>query len=138
MGKKIVFKASEDITKETIEVGDSFMAYESAIYHESIYQVSVTRVEGATVELACKWFAISDGYDLGMPQHFRLEKNDRVWSFTGKLYKGKVTRKGQYVNTVYKLIRPQSSARSLLTACISILRRWFEIFAIKYYIYTLV
>ena len=105
MGKKIVFKASEDITKETIKVGDSFMAYVASVYHESLFKVSVTRVEGATVDLQCKWFAISEGYDLGQPQHFRLEKGDKVWTFSGKLYKGKVTKKGEYSSTVYKLIR---------------------------------
>lgn len=105
MGKRITFKASEDITKDSIKVGDSFMAYVSGIYDERIFKVSVTRAEGATVDLLCKWFAISEGYDFGLPQHFRLENNDRVWSFSGKLYKGKVTRKGEYSNTVYKLIR---------------------------------
>ena len=105
MGKKIVFKASEGVTKNTIKVGDSFMAYVASFYHESIFKVSVTRVEGATVDLQCKWFAISEGYDLGQPQHFRLEKSDKVWTFSGKLYKGKVTRKGEYSSTVYKLIR---------------------------------
>lgn len=105
MNKRIVFKASEDITKDTIKVGDSFMAYVAGIYDESIYQVSVTLVEGATVELACKWFALSEGYDFGLPQHFKLRKDDKVWTFSGKLYKGKVTKKGQYSNTVYKLIR---------------------------------
>ena len=105
MSKKIIFKASEDITKDTINVGDSFMAYVAGIYHESIFQVSVTKVAGATVELECKWLALSDGYDLGRPQHFRLRKDDKVWSFTGKLHKGKVTQKGEYINTVYKLIK---------------------------------
>jgi len=101
------FKASEDITKESVKVGDSFMAHESRIYSEGIYKVVVTRVEGATVELECKWFALSEGYDFGWPQHFRLKKNDKVWKFTGKLYKGKVTQKGEYINKVYKLIRHQ-------------------------------
>ena len=105
MGKKIVFKTSEDITKDTIKVGDTFMAYVSGIYDESIYQVSVKKVEGATVELECKWFALSQGYDLGWPQHFRLKKDDKVWTFSGKLYKGKVTKKGQYSNTIYRLIK---------------------------------
>ena len=104
-GKRITFKASEDITKDSIKVGDSFMAYVAGIYDERIFKVSVTRVEGATVDLQCRWFAISEGYDFGLPQHFRLEKSDKVWTFSGKLYKGKVTRKGEYSNTVYKLIR---------------------------------
>lgn len=105
MPKKIRFKETEDITKENIKVGESFMAYVKSIYSESIYKVKVIKVVGATVELECKWFALSQGYDFGWPQHFRLEKNDRVWHFTGKLYKGKVTQKREYSNTVYKLIR---------------------------------
>ena len=104
MGKKIVFRASEDITKESIKVGDTYMAYVAGIYDESIYVVTVTKVEGATVDLQCKWFAISQGYEFGFPQHFRLKKNDRVWTFSGKIYKGKVTKKGEYCNTVYKVI----------------------------------
>ena len=37
MPKKIRIKETEDITKENINVDDSFMAYEKSIYSESIY-----------------------------------------------------------------------------------------------------
>lgn len=97
-------KATETITKETIKVGQHYFAYERGIYDERIYKVTVKEVKGASVKLECKWFAYSGGYDFGMERHFRLEKNDRVWEFEGKLYKGKLTEKGEYINTVYKLI----------------------------------
>ena len=36
MSKTIVFKASEDITNDTVEVGDSFMAYVVGIRDERV------------------------------------------------------------------------------------------------------
>lgn len=103
--KKLTFKANENITKETIKVGDSYIAYNKQIYDERIYRVTVTEVNGANVELECKWFAYSGGYDFGFAQNFRLENDDHKWNFSGKLYKGNVTKKGEYINTVYKLIK---------------------------------
>lgn len=103
--ERMKFKANENITKETVKVGDSYVAYENKIYDERIYFVNVIKVNGANVELECKWFAYSGGYDFGAKQNFRLEKNDRKWNFSGKLFKGNVTKKGEYVNTVYKLMK---------------------------------
>ena len=106
-------KEDDTITKQTIKVGDLYIAYERRIYDERIYKVKVTEVNGVNVKLECKWVAYSGGYDFGMSRHFRVEKNDRVWTFEGKIYKGKVTKKGEYSNTVYKLMRMDKFASSV-------------------------
>lgn len=89
--KKIVFKESQEITKETVKVGDSFILYRRSCYSEMLYKVKVLDKKGANVKLECSWFANSDGYDFGFPQRFVLKKTPDKWLLEGRVYKGKLT-----------------------------------------------
>ena len=88
--KKIVFKESLEITKETVKVGDSFILYRHSSYSEMLYKVKVLEKNRAHVKLECTWYAISDGYDFGCPQRFVLKKNNDKWLIEGRIYKGKL------------------------------------------------
>ena len=87
--KKIVFKESKEITKESVKVGDSFMLYRRGCYSEMLYKVKVLEIKGAHIKLECAWFAISDGYDFGLPQKFVLKRTPNKWLLEGRVYKGK-------------------------------------------------
>ena len=106
MVRKKHFKANETITKESIKVGDPYLVYEQGIYDERVFIGTVLDIKGANLKLECKWIAISEGYDFGFPQNFRIYKNDRRWVIEGKIYKGKLTEtaKSGYKN-YYKLMR---------------------------------
>ena len=88
--KKIVFKENKEITKETVNVGDSFILYRRSCYSEMLYKVKVLEKKGAHVKLECAWFADSDGYDFGLLQKFVLKKTPDKWLLEGRIYKGKL------------------------------------------------